>query len=424
MLGKVFASALLGLGLLGACSSEAPAPTRPGGTTPITPTMPGVRPPTTGTMTPGVTRTMPMPGSFGSNPNGIMPIAGGGSFGASGTGAPATETCGATDIVTGRVTPVVWLVLDGSGSMADPLMSTGDPTVVAAGGSRWDALRPALMDPAGGVVKTLDPLVKFGMVLYDGPLGGAVGTTATLPDGGPATGAPPTDECPRLVVVEPALNNFSALDPLIPMLPPGGSTPTHKAMAQVLSHLPANLQVPDAMVDPVYVVLATDGAPNDFCAGADPLAGLLTGGGDYQGMVVSLTQQMAAKGVPVYVISLAANDALLSSHLSQVAQAGGTMKPPFTPQNKDQLVETFKQIIGPDVLCTVKLTQGFGVMPHVACMGSVMIAGEKLECNSDNGWKLKDPKTIEITGTACEKFKMMNNARLTAFFPCEIQVAM
>jgi hypothetical protein len=316
----------------------------------------------------------------------------------------------------------VWLVIDGSGSMADPLMSSGDPNMMAAGPSRWDALRPALMDPNGGVVKTLDPLVKFGMVMYDGPLNGMPGTTATLPDGGPATGAPPTDECPRLVVVEPALNNFAMLDPLIPLLPPGGSTPTHKAMEQVLSHLPANLQVPDQVVDPVYVVLATDGAPNDFCA--DPSGGFnpfAQGPDMYQTMVVSLTQQMQMKGVPVYVVSLASDDQRLSTHLASVAQAGGTGKPPFTPQNKDQLVQTFQEIIGPEVLCTVKLQSGFGVMPQAACQGFVELAGEKLACDSDNGWKLRDPKTIEITGTACEKFKSINNARLTAFFPCEIQ---
>jgi len=353
-----------------------------------------------------------------------MAIAGSGSLGSRGTGVPKADNCGSGDFIGGRVTPVVWLVLDGSGSMADPLMSSADPNMPATGASRWDSLRPALMDPMGGVVKSLDPLVKFGMVMFDGPLGGAPGTTQTLPDGGPATGMPPTDECPRLTVVEPALNNFSVLDPLIPSVPPGGSTPTHKAMEQVLSHLPANLQVPDGSVDPVYVVLATDGAPNDFCAGAGGFNPFQMGPDPIQEMVVSLTGQMAMKGVPVYVISLAAGDQRLASHLAAVAQAGGTGLPPFTPQNKDALVKTFMDIIGPEVLCSVKLTQGWGVMPQNACMGSVELNGKKLDCNSDNGWKLSDSKTIEITGTACEEFKKTNNVRLTAFFPCEIQVAM
>lgn len=424
MLGKVFATAVLGLSVLSACSSETPQPTRPPGFTGARPSTTTATNPATAAGTAG-TPGFTGPGSFGDNPTGIMSIAGTGALGASGNGVPAAEDCGSGDFIGGRVTPVVWLVLDGSGSMADPLMTPADPTMPApAGSSRWDALRPALMDPATGVVKTLESLVKFGMVMYDGPLNGGAGTLTTLPDGGPATGMPPTDECPRLAVIEPALNNFATLDMMIPMLPPGGSTPTHKAMEQVLSHLPANLQVPDQQIDPVYVVLATDGAPNDFCAGAGGFNPFQQGPDPIQQMVVSLTQQMQMKGVPVYVISLAANDARLATHLGEVAQAGGTMKPPFTPQNKDALVATFMDIIGPEVLCSVKLTKGWGIMPSVACMGSVELNGKKLECNSPDGWKLSDPKTIELTGAACEEFKKTTNVRLTAFFPCELQIAM
>lgn len=426
MLGKVLASAVLGLCLVGACASETPQtgprigspPPPPAGSTP--------RPPTTGTMTPGLGGAGlggPSLGNFG-NPTGLMSIAGGAPISTSGTGAMAPEDCGSGDFIGGRVTPVVWLVIDGSGSMAESLVAPADPTTMpAAGASRWDSLRPALMDPNGGVVKTLDPLVKFGMVMFDGPLNGGAGTTQTLPDGGPATGMPPTDECPRLALVEPALNNFAVLDMAIPTLPPGGSTPTHKAMEQVLSHLPADLQVPDQVHDPVYVVLATDGAPNDFCAGGG-LNPFQMGPDPIQQMVVSLTGQMQMKGVPVYVISLAAGDQRLATHLADVAKAGGTGKPPFTPQDKDALVQTFMDIIGPEVLCSVKLTQGWGVMPQNACMGKVALNGKQLDCNSDNGWKLSDSKTIEITGTACDEFKKTTNVRLTAFFPCEIQVAM
>ncbi|HKU36936.1 MAG TPA: hypothetical protein VJR89_02280, partial [Polyangiales bacterium] len=199
MTGKVLASAVLGLALLCACGSETKDPVfdRTG---PLPRTGPGSSTlPNTGTPTsPGGPITPAMPGNFGSNPDGLAQIAGTGSFGASGSGASKTETCGATDITNGRVQPKVWLVIDGSGSMADPLMAPADPQMPVAGPSRWDSLRQALMDPNGGVVPTLEKLVQFGMVMYDGPLGGGIGTTQTLPDGGPATGMPPTDECPRL----------------------------------------------------------------------------------------------------------------------------------------------------------------------------------------------------------------------------------
>lgn len=436
MIGKVFAGAVLGLSLLGACASEVP-PTgsRPGF---VAPSPAGGAAGRTATSTPtaptGTTTSPPLSGGGpawgGGNQPGVAQVMG---MPVGGSGSMMAEDCGSGDFSNPRVQPVVWLVIDGSASMAEPLVpvANADPTLPPTGTSRWDTLRPALMDPTAGVVKILEPLVKFGMVMYDGALPGGVPATTspTLPDGGPSTGMAPTTECPRLAVVEPALNNFNALNMAIPPVPPGGSTPTHKAMEQVLSHLPMQVAGPDMPVDPVYVVLATDGAPNDYCA--DPTGGGLgglfgpPGGGSaqYQQMVVSLTQQMAMRGVPVYVVSLAANDAALSSHLAQVAQAGGTMKPPFTPQNKDQLLATFQEIIGPEALCTVKLMKGFGVMPSAACMGTVSLNGQKLECDSDNGWKLRDPKTIEVTGTACEMYKKLTNARLTANFPCEVQIA-
>lgn len=352
----------------------------------------------------------------------LAPVSGTGSFRTAGQGGAKSEDCGSADIPTNRFQPTVWLVIDGSGSMADPLVESADSTPPPAGSSRWDALRPALLDPTAGVVAALDKLVRFGMVMYDGPLGSSRGTTVTLPDGGPATGMPPTDECPRLVTVEPALNNFAALDSLIPMLPPGGSTPTHKALAQVLSHLPAATMLPDGTVEPTYVVLATDGAPNDYCRGmgGNPFGGV--GADPIQEEVVRLTTQMAAQGIPVYVISLAANDQRLSTHLADVARAGGTMKPAFTPQDKAQLVQTFLDIIGPEIGCVVKLTAGHGVMPNAACLGTVKLNDQALACDNDNGWRLIDSKTIEITGTACEEYKTQNNARLTAYFPCELQI--
>jgi hypothetical protein len=423
MMGKVLASAVLGLSLLAGCSSDEPPPTGrgrfPTGPGPRAGSGPTMPPPATGTA--GTTSSQGFSGTFGSNPPGVIGISGTGSFGQSGDGANTkADNCGSADIPTNRFQPTVWLVIDGSGSMADPLVRPADGMMAAAGGSRWDALRPALMDPMGGVVPTLEKLVKFGMVMYDGPLGGFPGTGQTLPDGGPATGMPPTDECPRLVTVEPAINAFAALDPLIPALPPGGSTPTHKAMAQVLSHLPATTMLPDGTVEPTYVVLATDGAPNDYCGGmqGDPFG---NGPDPVQEEVVRTTMQMQSQGIPVYVISLAADDQRLATHLNAVAAAGGTQKPPFTPMNKEDLVKTFLDIIGPEVGCTVGLTSGFGVMEHVACMGKVMLNGNELPCNDPNGWKLVDPKTIEIQGTACEEYKKQNNARLTANFPCELQ---
>ncbi|HKP59295.1 MAG TPA: vWA domain-containing protein, partial [Polyangiales bacterium] len=333
---------------------------------------------------------------------------------AGGAGAGAGEECSAIDIRTDHVVPTVWLLIDGSGSMADSLMSpstvpdAGAPT----GPTRWDALRETLLDPATGVVPKLAHDVRFGMIMYDGPLGGFPGTTATLPDGGPATGNPPTDECPRLATVEPKLDNLGALSSAFPALAPGGSTPTHKALSHLMSRLPSGTPT----TDPSYVVLATDGAPNDFCTGGtDPFAGGPGGGTAIQEQVITMTQQLAARGTPIYVISLAASDQMLSAHLAQVAQAGGTSTGVFTPETKDRLVDTFRQLINPSVLCTIRLPTPRTTQN--ACMALVKLNDQTLECNGSNGWKLRDSMTLELTGSACETFKA-GGAHLEARFPC------
>lgn len=399
-MGKILLSSFMGLFLLGACAQEtAPTPGRPGGRGT---TGSSIRPggsSSLGARGGAGSSSLSKPGSVPGQVAGVIPVAGAGSQ-------DNGDTCGQGMLNNPRVTPVVWLVIDGSGSMAEPF---GDIT-------RWEALRTALMDPVGGVVPSLESQVKFGMVMYDGPLPG--GGMMTLPDGGPATGAPPTEECPRIATVEPALMNFAAIEAMYPTLAPGGSTPTDKALAQVQSHLPQTLPAPDSVEDPVYVVLATDGAPNDFCSMG---GGGFFGGGDPNAPannVIAITQAIAGVGIPTYVISLAAGDAMLAAHLDQVAAAGATTLPPFTPMNKEALVQTFSDIIGPEVFCEIPV-RGFGIMESVACAGTVMLNGEKLDCG-DNGWRLKNPNLIEITGTACDKFRMENNARVTANFPCEV----
>jgi hypothetical protein len=319
--------------------------------------------------------------------------------------------CAGKELPTSRVNPIVWLVLDGSGSMDMPLEFTGqDPTMMNAGTggapaapaspSRWNALKDALMDPAGGVVKSLEQDLQWGMVMYDGPLMGGD------PFGG---GMAPAAECPRLLVVEPKNDNFMAISAVYPMAPLGGSTPTDKALESVVAHLgDANAPVLDGTINPTIVVLATDGAPNDFCAAFPEF--------DVTPRVVAAVKKLTAANIKTYVISLAGNDQMLAQNLTQVAAEGGTGKKPFVPTSKDELVQTFRDIIGPGASCDVVLAGE--VKKGNECMGTIMINGTPLVCNDPNGWALRDSKTITIQGTACEQYKAKRDALLQASFPC------
>lgn len=362
------------------------------------------------------------PGTAGTS-GGTTPGANGNSFvitpsstptlgGAAGAGLKDGQ-CARQDISFTRVTPTVWLVLDGSGSMVEQL---GDRT-------RWDALREALMDPMTGVVKQLEHDVHWGMVIYDGP-GGA--PQAPLPDGGVVMFGEAATSCPRVVSVEPKADNFTDINAVYPAIPLGGSTPTDKAIEAVVAHLPANgnMQVLDGKSNPTIVVLATDGAPNDLCGGGGgpPGGGFLGGfgglGADVRPKVIEAVNKLAAAEVKTYVISLAGGDQNLTQHLTDVAAAGKTGKPPFIPMNKDQLLQTFRDIIGPGAACDVVLNGK--VKEGSECKGKISINGKELPCNDPNGWKLKDASTVSIQGTACEQYKIDTASFLQADFPCDL----
>ena len=342
------------------------------------------------------------PASFGNADDGFGNTTGGAGSGSTGVLPGGGTGCASAMVRGARVTPTIWLVIDGSGSMDEAFGAS----------TRWNELRAALMDPAGGVVPTLQAAVLWGMVMYDCPIdfgaifGGLFGGGGT--DAGTATGM-----CPRLVKVDPALNNYNAInDPAnYPAMPLGGSTPTHNALDAVLPFVATPPQTPDGTVSPIYVVLATDGQPNDFCSGGI--------GADASALVLTAAQKIADTGTKMYVISLAGGDAALQAHLEQVAMIGGTGKPPFTPMNKADLLQTFQEIIGGAVGCEIRLNGK--VTPGQECAGYVNIKGiGQLTCNDPNGWRLKDEQTIEITGTACEKFRATKDASLDANFPCDV----
>jgi hypothetical protein len=327
--------------------------------------------------------------------------------GAAGSGLKDGQ-CAKQNIVTSRVVPTIWLVIDGSGSMLNPL-GLANPQ------SRWSALYDALMNPDNGIVKSLEKDVQWGVVLYDGPSPGGM-ASVMFPDGG-VKNFPPAETCPRVAVVEPKKEAFADIAMVVGADPLGGSTPTDKALEVVVNHLPDQSgQVLDARVYPTIVVLATDGEPNDFCT-LEPVLGLPIGG-DVRPKVIAAVRQMESMSVKTYVISLAGEDQNLTAHLNQVAAAGGTKMPPFFPTTKDQLVQAFKDIIGPETACDVVLNGS--VKPGIECMGKIKINGIELPCNDPNGWALKTPSTVTIQGTACEKYKMDLTAVLEADFPCEV----
>ncbi len=292
-------------------------------------------------------------------------------------------SCGKAEVTTQRVVPRVWLLIDGSGSMLAPLGF--------GGASRFEVLRSALLDPDKGLVSKLQDAVAFGLMIYDG---GASPPGVYIPG-----------ICPRVIVVEPAIDNYRAINDAYPVLPPGASTPTHYALLDLQARIQAATSA-----DPSFVLLATDGKPNlcDFHDGIP--ATFIT---DQQ--AVDTVAELKQAGTQTFALSMAGDDADLQTHLQDVARAGGTGSNVFSPANQDDLVKALTEIFGGTQSCTIAVDGT--VVAGKECSGDVTLNGQALQCETD--YRVgADKKSIELLGEACKKLRGEPASKLSASFAC------
>lgn len=329
------------------------------------------------------------------------------------------DVCAGANVRASRIKPRITFVVDRSGSTADAYPGSE---------SKWQAMYDALMDPDGGVIAKLESVAYFGMVLFDGgEMDYVVGWVCFIPgmcgDGGVFSGDAGSDLglCPRLVIVDPALNNYTAIDAQYRVSGPGGSTPTRLALEAAYNLLPDDQAVLDEdMPGPQFVVLCTDGLPNG-CIDSFGLP-------DQQGPIDQVTAA-ANRGIKTYVVGVAATVDRASgtgnqpvqgdpqAYLEELATYGNTGYPAFSPATKEDLVAAISKIVGGAVGCKVKLNGT--VVAGEECLGSVELNGEPLACNGPNGWKLASESEIELQGEACERFMNNPSAIVSAKFPCE-----
>lgn len=245
--------------------------------------------------------------------------------------------------------PTVSLVIDGSGSMCE----------VFGASTRWQALRAALLDTQSGLIYRFQSRAWFALALFDGSVDIALAGTATGGSPTPACagfgglGATAAEGCMRLIDVPAQLNNAVAIDRAFPPRELGGSTPTDRALAQVVDQL---IAAQDAGLDtemyPQYIFLATDGQPNDICVGG--------AGGDgvaQQQNVLANVDRAAARGITTFVISLAGADMALQAHLDQVALHGDPNNPAavtYNPDTPEALVQTLTMLLGTALGCNLE----------------------------------------------------------------------
>ena len=288
-----------------------------------------------------------------------------------GSGTPGDDaTCPAVNFTATAVVPSIQLLIDRSGSMADPIGNK----------SRYAAVRDALVEPTTGVVSNLEGRAFFGASLY-------------------STDAP----CPKLYTVPRAMNNRASIAALIGGQSPAGNTPTGPSIDQAVAEFAANPAPPDS---PPVIVLATDGLPNGC------------NGGDGEAASVAASGASFAAGVRLFV--LAVGNGINDSHLQKVANAGAgvTAGQPdakfYVANTPTELKTAFEDIIGGVTSCELSIS---GTIDEGQAMnGNVTLNGMALQYGTD--WELVNGNIVRLLGQACTSLKSSSNPVVNASFPC------
>ncbi len=279
--------------------------------------------------------------TIGDATNDVEPDAGVG-VGVSGDAAPCEDSI-PISLDVHADPPDVLIVLDRSGSMAEQIGNQ----------SKWNIMHGALAT----LTAQQQSAIKFGLAMY------------------PSDGNCGSDQ----VHITAGLGTASAINTKLSQTNPNGNTPTHKALHEARTYFAG------APVNPAgrYVLLATDGLPN--CGG---------GGGDSQAEI----QQLAAMGIPTYVIGFGDVSSANPNLLRSWAIAGGTTDffAATTPATLDQALATISHDVSTPS-CKV-------VLPATTETGAlrIVIGGTPIPSDPANGWDY-DPATRTVTfhGSSC-----------------------
>lgn len=310
-----------------------------------------------------------------------------------------SSSCARAQVGLTRLFPTVQVVVDASGSMAEPFGECE---------TRWKCLREALIGHEG-LITELQRSISFGLTLFGGQV-------AKIENGKVVEVVNAT--CPRIVDVAPALDNRDAIAMRYEVANPGGGTPTAEALQFVIDALPSTRDQVETPIGPQIILLVTDGDPN-VCT--DPVA-------TQYGPAEEQALRAQQKGIQLFALTVA-NDQN-RAHLQRMANLGAGMPadakpgaPYFEPSGAAELSELLRRAVGDAVGCEVQLEGTVSAaQPGDECKGSVTLHGRPLECNGADGWRLSGKRTLVLQGEACERYKFDPSVVLRADFPCDLVV--
>jgi hypothetical protein len=296
---------------------------------------------------------------------------------------PDGTQCDCVDVPLFVDPPTMYFVLDRSGSM----------------GNQWWAVRGVMAN----IVRSIGPRAKFGVAIFpsDTAVCAPGAEVVSVRDGDPPSS---TADGPTTTAILAATRVY-----------PGGGTPTGATLETLrpgLERLPGN----------VFVILATDGAPNcnasascgyDQCQlniegidGCPPLGpencceASRTNCNDVPA-TSSAIQMLAQRGINTYVIGLP-GAAPYAKALDAMAVAGRTGKYyAVNAASEDAILTALKKVAAKIVgTCTFALKEA----PADPKLVNVYLDDEELTYEPVNGWTLTD-NIVTLVGGSCERVK-------------------
>jgi von Willebrand factor type A domain-containing protein len=308
-----------------------------------------------------------------------------------------------------RETPDVVFVIDQSASMRCPMNSevacnqAPDPPPNPPQLTRWDALRNALLEPTGPIAELQDQ-VNFGLLLYS------------------AESASGEDVCPDFAQVPVAPNNYETIKTKYLVEQTKEATPTGEALQQAIELLSVP-PAPGAKANPKYVILATDGNPNNCFVLGVPSP---TVAAEIRKDVEDTARAgFTEKGVTTLVIAVG-KGLIDPAHLQSLALAGGEGKPAVTQApapgtekyyevgNEAELIATFDELTKGVRSCVIELDATVDAAD--AAKGKITLDGQPVAYDDPNGWRLgAGNDKIEFLGESCTKVRAASTEIAVAF---------
>lgn len=300
--------------------------------------------------------------------------------------------CGASvKVVALRKPTTVWLVVDASYAMGDT-----DDANLGVGVTGWQALRRLLVGE-DGLIPAFEEAVKFGIVFH--------AWSAT--------------SCPVQRTVAPVLDNadrIASMYPAEPLTQESGPV-TYRGLAEVHDWLASNESEREGQQ---IVVIAKTPFLELACNQDVPPEGAPIGPApDELGRMLTRDNlnDLVDLGVTAFVLRIPLRTVLDDAFDRELASIGGTGHP-YAPKNAAALRTDFQGILRDSVSCEITLN---GRVPTGdECLGTVEVDGVEVPCDAKDGFRLKDPSTLEFVGSACENLRDHPAAKVEANFPCGV----